>query len=30
MQNAKYGLILGTAVTAGVAIIVIPPLVAIL
>jgi hypothetical protein len=30
MQNAKHGLILGTAVTAGVAIIVIPPLIALL
>ena len=30
MQNAKHGLVLGTAVTAGVAIVVVPPLVAIL
>lgn len=30
MQNAKYGIMMGTAVTAGVAIVVIPPLVAIL
>lgn len=30
MQNAKHGLVLGTAVTAGVAIVVVPPLVALL
>jgi tetrahydromethanopterin S-methyltransferase subunit B len=30
MQNAKHGLILGTVITAGVAIIVVPPLVALL
>ena len=30
MQNAKHGLVLGTAVTAGVAVIVVPPLIAIL
>jgi hypothetical protein len=29
-QNAKYGLVLGTAVTAGIAVIVVPPLVALL
>uniref|UniRef100_A0A7S3DSY7 V-SNARE coiled-coil homology domain-containing protein n=1 Tax=Entomoneis paludosa TaxID=265537 RepID=A0A7S3DSY7_9STRA len=30
MQNAKHGVILGTAITAGVAIVVVPPLIAIL
>lgn len=30
MQNAKHGLILGTAITAGVAIVIVPPLVALL
>eukprot|EP00523_Entomoneis_sp_CCMP467_P006611 CAMPEP_0168732570 /NCGR_PEP_ID=MMETSP0724-20121128/7838_1 /TAXON_ID=265536 /ORGANISM="Amphiprora sp., Strain CCMP467" /LENGTH=283 /DNA_ID=CAMNT_0008779591 /DNA_START=212 /DNA_END=1063 /DNA_ORIENTATION=- len=30
MQNAKHGLVLGTAITAGVAIVVVPPLIAIL
>jgi len=30
MQNAKHGLIMGTAITAGVAVVVVPPLIAIL